>query len=125
MNQKPKITIVEDDEPIREMYKMKLKAQGYDVSTASDGQKALQVLEEHQPDLMLLDIRLPKLPGNEVLKKVRATDWGKDIKVVVLTNISKSEAPQDFRFLNISRYIVKVHYTPKQVLDIINEVLEN
>lgn len=118
-----KVTIIEDDEPIREMYKMKLQAQGYNVATANDGQNALKVLETHQPDLMLLDIRLPKLPGNEVLKKIRATDWGKDIKVIVLTNISKNEAPQDFRFLNINRYIVKVHYTPKQVLDIINEVL--
>ena len=118
-----KITIVEDDESIRNMYVLKLKAAGYDVSTANDGASALHVLEHIQPDLILLDIRLPHLPGSEVLKRVRNTDWGQSIKVIVLTNISKSEASTDFRFLNIERYILKVHYTPAQVLEIIKEVL--
>jgi DNA-binding response OmpR family regulator len=118
-----KITIVEDDEPIREMYRMKLEAKGYEVSTANDGASALHVLEHEKPDLILLDIRLPHLPGNEVLKRVRATEWGKNMKVIILTNISKSEASPDFRFLYVDRYIVKAHYTPSQVLDIINQVL--
>jgi DNA-binding response OmpR family regulator len=118
-----KITIVEDDESIRNMYVLKLKAAGYDVSTANDGASALHVLEHIQPDLILLDIRLPHLPGSEVLKRVRNTNWGQSIKVIVLTNISKSEASTDFRFLNIERYILKVHYTPAQVLEIIKEVL--
>jgi DNA-binding response OmpR family regulator len=120
---KIKITIVEDDQPIRDMYKLKLDAAGFDVTTANDGASALHVLEHEVPDLILLDIRLPHLPGNEVLKRIRATDWGQNIKCIVLTNISKDEAPADFQFLNISRYIVKVHYTPTQVIEIINEVL--
>jgi DNA-binding response OmpR family regulator len=119
-----KITIVEDDESIRNMYVLKLKAAGYDVSTANDGASALHVLEHIQPDLILLDIRLPHLPGSEVLKRVRNTNWGQSIKVIVLTNISKTEAGQDFRFLNIERYILKVQYTPSQVLEIIKEVLD-
>lgn len=123
MVQKKKITIVDDDAPIREMYKLKLEAAGYDVSTANDGASALHVLEHVKPDLILLDIRMPHLPGNEVLKRVRDTDWGENIKCIVLTNISKDEAPQDFRFLSVDRYIVKVHYTPNQVLEIIQEVL--
>lgn len=123
MAQKIKITIVEDDSAIREMYKLKLESAGYDVTTANDGASALHVLEHIVPDLILLDIRMPHLPGNEVLKRVRDTDWGQDIKCIVLTNISKDEAPNDFRFLNVDRYIVKVHYTPNQVLEIINEVL--
>lgn len=118
-----KITIVEDDAPIRNMYKQKLTANGYDVSTAQDGKEALKLLEQIKPDLILLDIKMPGLPGNEVLRRVRQTDWGEKIKVVVLTNISKSEAPQEFRFLNVDSYIVKVHYTPTQVLEIIKEVL--
>jgi DNA-binding response OmpR family regulator len=123
MTAKIKITIVEDDAPIREMYKLKLEAAGFDVSTANDGASALHVLEHEVPDLILLDIRLPHLPGNEVLKRVRNTDWGENIKCIVLTNISKDEAPAEFRFLNIDRYVVKAHYTPSQVLEIINEVL--
>lgn len=124
MTNPPKITIVEDDAPIREMYKLKLVALGYDVSTANDGASALHVIEHVKPDLILLDIKLPHLPGNEVLRRIRNTDWGQNIKVIVLTNISKDEAPNDFRFLNVERYVVKVHYTPSQVMEIIREVIE-
>jgi len=74
MANSPKNTIVEDNAPIREMYKLKLIAKGYDVSTANNGTSALQVLEHEKPDLILLDIKLPNLPGNEVLKRVRDTD---------------------------------------------------
>lgn len=121
---KQKICIIEDEQSIRDMYKLKLLAKGYDVTTAADGASGLHLIEHVRPDLILLDIRMPHLPGNEVLKRVRATDWGKDIKVIVLTNISKDEAPADFRFLHVDRYIVKVHYTPTQVLEIVKEVLE-
>jgi chemosensory pili system protein ChpA (sensor histidine kinase/response regulator) len=120
---KLRITIIEDEAPIREMYRLKLEAAGYEVTTANDGASALHVLEHIVPDLMLLDIRLPHLPGNEVLKRVRHTDWGQNIKCIVLTNISKDEAPTDFQFLGVDRYIVKVSYTPNQVLEIIQEVL--
>ena len=123
MIKKLKITIVEDDAPIREMYQLKLEAAGFDVSTANDGASALHVLEHEVPDLILLDIRLPHLPGNEVLRRIRDTDWGENIKCIVLTNISKDEAPAEFQFLNISRYVVKAHYTPTQVIEIVNEVL--
>ena len=120
-----KICIVEDDESIRELYRYKLVSAGYEVYLAKNGKEALVVLKKEKPDLILLDIKMPKLPGNEVLKKVRATDWGANIKVIVLTNISKSEASADFRFLGVSQYIVKAHYTPAQVLKIIQQTLNN
>lgn len=123
MQPKIKISIVEDEAAIRDMYALKLRAAGYDVSTANDGQQGLKLIEDVKPDLILLDIKMPHMPGNEMLKRVRATDWGSSIKCIVLTNISKDEAPADFRFLHISHYIVKVHYTPSQVLEIIKEVL--
>lgn len=123
MNQKIKITIVEDESAIREMYKFRLQAAGFDVTTAYDGANAITVLEETVPDLILLDIKMPKMPGNEVLRRIRKTDWGQSIKVIVLTNISRDEAPAEFRMLNVSQYVVKVHHTPSQVLDIINNVL--
>lgn len=117
------ITVVEDDTPIREMYEFKLRAEGYNVSTAADGLQGLEVIEKVRPDLILLDIKMPHLPGHEVLRQIRATEWGAGIKVIILTNISRSEASADFRFLGVSRYIVKLHYTPAQVIEIIKEVL--
>jgi DNA-binding response OmpR family regulator len=120
-----KITIVEDDEQIRNLYKAKLTLSGYNVSTSSDGLQALSVIESQNPDLILLDIKMPKLPGQEVLRRIRLTEKGEKIKVIVLTNISKNEAPHEFRFLHIDRYIVKVHYTPSQVVEIIKSVLDS
>lgn len=118
------ITIVEDDTAIRDLYRFKLDGEGYNVSVAIDGLQALEVIEREKPDLILLDIRLPHLPGHEVLRRIRQTEWGQDIKVIVLTNISKDEAPQAFRFLDVSYYAVKAHYTPSQILQIVQQVLD-
>jgi two-component system alkaline phosphatase synthesis response regulator PhoP len=123
MPQKQKITIIEDDDAIRTMYKYKLEAAGYEVSTAAEGASGMHVLEHEVPDLMLLDIKMPHLPGQEVLRRVRATEWGQNIKVIVLTNISKDEAPHEFRVLNVDAYAVKAHYTPSQVLELVKEIL--
>jgi DNA-binding response OmpR family regulator len=120
-----KIVIVEDEKPIRDMYSLKLKSKGYNVESAEDGLSGFELINKFQPDLILLDLKMPKLPGNILLKKIREQPWGQNIKVIILTNISKSEAPPDLRFLGVDRYIVKVHYTPNQVLEIVNEVLES
>ena len=118
-----KIAVVEDDEPIREMYKFKLENSGYKVCTAKNGKLGLEVVQEEKPDLILLDIMMPEMNGDIMLQKLRETDWGADIRVVVLTNLSKDEAPHTLRFLNVDRYVVKAHHTPAQVIEIVKEVL--
>jgi DNA-binding response OmpR family regulator len=120
-----KVAIIEDNQPIREMYDMKLKSSGYEVHTASNGQEGIELLEKIRPDLVLLDIRMPIMNGDEMLAKLRETDWGSLLKVIILTNLSKDEAPSILKFLNVERYIVKAHYTPSQVLNIIDEVFNN
>lgn len=120
-----KIAVVEDDQPIREMYAMKLRACGFAVSTAEDGQEGLALAKEFRPDLILLDLRMPVMDGVEMLKRLRAESWGQNILVIVLTNISHNEAPMDLRFLRIERYIVKAHHTPRQVVEIIYETLDH
>lgn len=123
MSQKQKITIVEDEPAICDMYKMKLTLQGFDVSVAQDGKEGLRVIKENKPDLILLDLRMPVMSGDEMLEKLRQTKWGADIRVVILTNISRDEAPHNLRLLNIDRYIVKAHHTPTQVVDVVREIL--
>lgn len=118
-----KIVIVEDDKPIAEMYKFKLETAGFRTSVAFDGVEGLVVIEEQSPDLILLDLRMPVMSGDEMLEKLRQTDWGASIRVIILTNISRDEAPRSLGLLNVDRYIVKAHHTPQQVLDIIKEVL--
>ncbi len=118
-----KIAIVEDERPIANMYRMKFKRAGYNVRVAYDGQQGLALLEEFIPDLLLLDLRMPELNGDKLLEHVRQSDWGGDMRVVVLTNISRDEAPPNLRLLNIDRYVVKAHTTPSQVLAIAESIL--
>jgi DNA-binding response OmpR family regulator len=119
-----KIAIIEDDQAISQMYRFKLESSGYIVETAANGKLGLELIEKMKPDLLLLDIRMPEMGGDEMLKKLREFDWGADIRVVILTNISKDEAPHSLRFLSVDRYIVKAHYTPKEVLEVVGEVLQ-
>ena len=119
----PRILIVEDEYVIAQMYRFKLENQGYLVKVANNGEDGLLQFESFLPDLILLDLRMPVKSGDEMLEELRSTKTGSDVKVVVLTNISKDEAPAKLRFLNVDRYIVKAHYTPKQVLEIVEEVL--
>ena len=118
-----KIAIVEDDPAIAAMYDFKLRHHGYDVEIAHDGAQGLLLAEEFIPDLILLDLMMPEMDGAEMLEKLRQTEWGAKIRVIILTNLSKDEAPHRLRFLDVDRYIVKAHYTPSQVVAVVKEVL--
>ncbi len=119
------VAVVEDEPAINEMYSLKLELEGFKVVSAFDGEQGLALVEKHKPDLILLDLKMPVMTGEEMLEKLRQTDWGAEIKVIVLTNISRDEAPHSLRLLNIDRYIVKAHYTPAQVLQEVRRVLKN
>lgn len=118
-----KVAIIEDNRDLQYIYKVKFEGVGYEVMTAGDGQRGLEVIQSFMPDVILLDLRMPRMSGDEMLTKLRATEWGKDLRVIILTNISKDEAPPILRFLHVDRYIVKAHHTPAQVLDITQDVL--
>ena len=118
-----KAAVIEDDLDLQYLYKTKLEREGFEVVTASNGEEGLAVLEETKPDIILLDLMMPIMGGAEMLAKLRSVDWGSSMRVVVLTNISKDEAPQALRFLHVDRYIVKAHHTPAQVIGIVHEIL--
>ena len=117
-----KIAIVEDDAAISQMYELKLKHAGYQVKVASNGVEGLQLVESFHPDVILLDLMMPEMNGDEMLAEVRKMDWGKQIKVIALTNISETEAPDNLKDLNVDHYAVKAHHTPTQVLEIVNSI---
>jgi DNA-binding response OmpR family regulator len=119
-----KIAIIEDDPTINQMYRMKFEATGFDVQLASDGERGVALVEAFRPDLILLDMQMPVMTGHEALKKIRSESWGKDIPVIVLTNMGEEESPKDLRDLNIESYIVKADLTPSQVVDRVKETLK-
>ncbi len=118
-----KVAIIEDDLAIAQMYRMKLEKSGYDVEAAHDGVNGLELLKVYNPKLVLLDLMMPEMNGYEVLRKIRKSDWGKDIKVIILTNVSRDEAPKDLDKLGVEDYIIKANQTPTQVIETVEKVL--
>ncbi len=118
-----KAAVVEDDPDLQYLYRLKLEREGFKVATASNGVEGLELAEHFKPDVILLDLMMPVMSGAEMLAIMRAQIWGGNARVIVLTNISRDEAPQALRFLHVDRYVVKAHHTPAQVIDIVHEVL--
>lgn len=121
---KTKIAIIEDDMAIVQMYRMKFEAQGYEIVTAGDGQAGLALIEKEQPDVVLLDLMMPEMTGDEMLAELRLHDWGEDIPVIILTNMGENEAPKSVRENGVHDFIVKAHMTPKDVAGVIKRRLQ-
>lgn len=119
-----KIAIVEDDLAIAQMYRLKFEALGYHVEIAENGKLGLELCQKLKPDLVLLDLMMPEMNGDEMLEKMRATEWGKGIKVIILTNVGEQEAPDKLKSLHVRDYIVKAEMTPSQVADVAKKELE-
>ena len=118
-----KVAIIEDDQAISQMYRFKFEAEGYDVQTAENGILGLQLTESMKPDIILLDLMMPEMTGDEMLTKLRQTPWGKNIKVIILTNMGEQEIPDSVRKLNVSDVILKADMTPRQVAELVKKHL--
>jgi len=118
-----KIAIIEDDQAISQMYRIKFEAEGYTVETAENGKLGLELAESMRPDIILLDLMMPEMNGDEVLEKLRATDWGSQVTVIVLTNIGEQEIPAKVRELGVKAVILKAGMTPRQVADLVKQQL--
>ena len=118
-----KIIIVEDDLAISQMYRIKFEADGYEVKTAANGKLGLKLVEEMKPDIILLDLMMPEMTGSDMLAELRKNLWAKNIKVIVLTNVSQDEALLSLNNQPIDGFIIKAQYTPSQVVEIVKETL--
>lgn len=118
-----KIAIVEDDQAIAQMYKLKFDIEGYDVQVAENGKLGLELIKLMVPDIVLLDIMMPIMNGDEMLAQLRSTDWGKNLKVIILTNMGEQEAPDRLKDLDVSGFIVKAEMTPRQVTELVKNTL--
>jgi two-component system alkaline phosphatase synthesis response regulator PhoP len=119
-----KIAIVEDDQAIAQMYRFKFETEGYTVETADNGKLGLELAKTMKPDIILLDLMMPEMNGDEMLEKLRATAWGKHIKVVILTNKGEQEIPPQVRQLGVDAVILKADMTPRQVAELVQNKLK-
>jgi len=121
----PKIAIIEDDQAISQMYRFKFEAEGFTVETAENGRLGLALAESMQPDIILLDLMMPEMTGDEMLELLRDTPWGKKVKVIILTNMGEQEIPARVKELGVSGVILKADMTPRQVADVVKKHLNN
>ena len=119
-----KVAIVEDDRPIAQMYRFKFEAEGFTVETAENGKLGLELCKNMKPDIVLLDLMMPEMNGDEMLAELRKTSWGKNTKVVVLTNRGEQEIPPQVKELGVSAVILKADMTPRQVTELVKEKLK-
>ncbi|MDO4781135.1 MAG: response regulator [Candidatus Saccharibacteria bacterium] len=120
-----KIAIIEDDPVISQMYRMKFEADGFDVRLADNGAIGVELAESFRPDIILLDMQMPETDGTEALAAIRAQEWGKNIPVIILTNLGEEEAPAELQQLQVAKYIVKANMTPRQVVAEVKTVIDS
>jgi CheY-like chemotaxis protein len=109
------VLFVEDDPTVAEMYKLRLELDGYQVAVASDGEEAIRMATARVPDLIFLDIRLPKLDGLAVLEQLRMEERTKQVPVVILSNYSERELVERGLKLGALEYLVKSQTTPAKL----------
>lgn len=120
---KYKILIVEDDSFLLSMYATKFEVEGFEVIMAEDGEKGLRLAKKELPDMILLDILLPKMNGFEVLKALKEDETTKNLKVLLLTNLSqRAEVDQGFDFGAVD-YLIKAHFMPSEVVAKVKKIL--
>ena len=124
INKKTKILLVDDDKVFDEMYKLRLEASGYDVVVVEDGEKALVSAMEVKPDLILLDIMMPKINGLDVLDILKSTPETKEVPVIILTALLKDVNEVRGLMSGATGYLIKSEVTPAQVVEKIEEVLQ-
>ena len=118
-----KIMVVEDDASLREIYSIRITAEGYEVVSAGDGEEALAVAVREKPDLILSDVMMPKISGFDMLDILRSTPETANIKVVMMTALSAEDQRQRGERLGADRYLVKSQVGIEDVINTIHEVL--
>jgi two-component system phosphate regulon response regulator PhoB len=119
-----KVVIVEDNTSLSEIYKIRLELLGYTCFTAADGEAALAVIQQELPDLVLLDLMVPKIAGDQILETMRKSDWGKNIKVLIISNLNEADATPGLREKGIEGYAVKANLTDDALDRLVDDILK-
>jgi CheY-like chemotaxis protein len=123
MKQGRNILIVEDERSLNEAYQMILRKSGYTVHVAFDGQEALEVANHVEPDLILLDLRMPKMDGLEFLRHYKLLDEHPKVRVIVFSNYDMQKEIDEAYRLGADRYFMKALASPKELLQVVEATL--
>lgn len=118
-----KIMLVEDDDSLREIYSIRLTAEGYTIVSAKDGEEALAVAVRERPDLIVSDVMMPKISGFDMLDILRSTPETQNIKVIMMTALSSEDQRVRGESLGADRYLVKSQVGIEDVVNVVHEVL--
>ncbi|MFH1457331.1 MAG: response regulator [Patescibacteria group bacterium] len=121
---KIKILLVEDERSIADMYKMKFEREGFEVIYIDNGDGVLKTVLEKKPNIVLLDIILPKVDGFSVLKELKNNSKTKMTPIIMLTNLGQEEDINKAKKLGVDEYLVKANLTPTQVVEKVKEILK-
>ncbi|OGH58870.1 MAG: hypothetical protein A2725_03930 [Candidatus Magasanikbacteria bacterium RIFCSPHIGHO2_01_FULL_33_34] len=124
MSEKQKvILLVEDDSFLSNIYKTKFEMEGYQVIVAMDGEVGLNYAKTKNPDLILLDILLPKMDGFSVLKEIKADEKSKNIPVILLTNLGQKDDVSKGLELGAVDYLIKAHFKPSETVGKVRKII--
>ncbi|MBX4201359.1 response regulator [Candidatus Saccharibacteria bacterium] len=119
----PKVLLVEDDNNLREIFQMRLQAEGYTTVVAADGEEGLVMSMKERPDLVIADVMMPKLSGFEMVESLRAAPETKDIKVIMMTALGQAEDQARGEKLGVVKYLVKSQVTLEDFARVVKEAL--
>lgn len=119
------VLIVEDDVFLADLYRTKFEMEEFKVLVANDGEKGLELAKKNQPDVMLLDLILPKMSGFEVLAEIKADGALKKLPVILLTNLSQKADVDKGLKMGANDYLIKAHFMPSEVVGKIKKLVKN
>lgn len=120
-----KILLIEDDDIMSRMYKKLFTYKGYDINVAENGEEGFRKAKQFKPDLILLDVMMPKMNGFETLDKLKTEAKTKNIKVILLSNLGLQEELDKAIKKGAIKYVIKNENSPSEVLEIVNSFLRN
>lgn len=122
--EKKKVLIVDDDAFLSGIYATKLELEGFEVIAARDGEEGMKAVLKEKPDIVLMDVLMPKLDGFEALKRIKADPETQDIPVIMLTNLGQKEDVEKGLQEGASDYLIKAHFVPAEAVEKIKVVLQ-
>ncbi|TSC75868.1 MAG: response regulator receiver protein [Parcubacteria group bacterium Gr01-1014_30] len=118
-----KILLVEDEEIILDLIKRKLSQEGYEIASAKDGEEGLKAMKQFKPDLVLLDVVMPKLGGFEVMEEMKKDDQLREMPVIIISNSGQPVEIDKAKELGVKDWLIKTEFDPQEVVDkVVNQI---